>query len=505
MIHHPRSIDTAPHPVFGVYSAGNFAEVAPQRLSPVAWSLIGPPVERANRALVSRLLPRATWSSGPRYVFVGYFACRPYHNLSAYCHFGSLLPGLTERHVTASYFEDAPVPPTPRGSSPRIVERALLPARLLREVAGLQARVTKLDGEVSLIEQRAGATLASNRLAPLGAVLGDARRALDACWDAHYTTTLALVPLSALQSGFGSRLIGHWAEVEPWTSKPDELVWTGLGELHETGGMVGPTAFLERAFYEIADDKGPWSDYSSASPRRPPRREPPAGDRAWDPASQAWNMHPLARSAGLPALCRVVADTMRLREASKSLAMRALHVFRCILPRVAAEAGVPDDDWPYLTVEEIADAHVERRLPERVERRRRECTDALEDQMPETYRPQSERRTTLVRSLEAERARLPRGVSPGTARGVVITSLSDQSPNGDPRILACEAIDADIEPALPGLVGLISLRGSLLSHVSTLAREHGVPAVVGHPLATELRAGQHVTIDGTTGEVKVLD
>ena len=32
----PVSVDTDPHPYFRIYSAGNFGEVAPQRLSPMS-------------------------------------------------------------------------------------------------------------------------------------------------------------------------------------------------------------------------------------------------------------------------------------------------------------------------------------------------------------------------------------------------------------------------------------------------------------------------------------
>ena len=89
------AIDTDAHPLFPVYSAGNFGEVAPERLSIAAWSLIGDPVERGCRELAATLWPRATWHTGSHYVFVGYFRCRPYHNLSAFCHMGCEVPGTT--------------------------------------------------------------------------------------------------------------------------------------------------------------------------------------------------------------------------------------------------------------------------------------------------------------------------------------------------------------------------------------------------------------------------
>jgi pyruvate,water dikinase len=44
----------------------------------------------------------------------------------------------------------------------------------------------------------------------------------------------------------------------------------------------------------------------------------------------------------------------------------------------------------------------------------------------------------------------------------------------------------------------------MLSHISTLAREYGIPAVVNHPLAETLEAGQLVVLNGNTGEVEVI-
>jgi pyruvate,water dikinase len=45
--------------------------------------------------------------------------------------------------------------------------------------------------------------------------------------------------------------------------------------------------------------------------------------------------------------------------------------------------------------------------------------------------------------------------------------------------------------------------GSLASHASIIAREYGIPAIVGCGDATaRLRTGMRVTIDGSTGNVE---
>lgn len=54
--------------------------------------------------------------------------------------------------------------------------------------------------------------------------------------------------------------------------------------------------------------------------------------------------------------------------------------------------------------------------------------------------------------------------------------------------------------------GLITDTGGLLSHSAIVAREHAIPAVVGTGSATtEIKNGQTVTVDGTTGHIEVHD
>ena len=52
--------------------------------------------------------------------------------------------------------------------------------------------------------------------------------------------------------------------------------------------------------------------------------------------------------------------------------------------------------------------------------------------------------------------------------------------------------------------GLVIERGGMLSHGAIIAREYGIPAVVGVPEATRLiRDGQQLRVDGDQGVVEV--
>ena len=48
--------------------------------------------------------------------------------------------------------------------------------------------------------------------------------------------------------------------------------------------------------------------------------------------------------------------------------------------------------------------------------------------------------------------------------------------------------------------------GGLMTHGSVVAREYGIPAVVGvHDVTSRLKTGQRIRVDGSSGEVIVLD
>ncbi len=95
-------------------------------------------------------------------------------------------------------------------------------------------------------------------------------------------------------------------------------------------------------------------------------------------------------------------------------------------------------------------------------------------------------------------------VSPGLVRGTVRVVLTpgqfDRIASGD--ILVTRSTDPGWTPIFGRLSGLIMERGGQLSHGSVVAREYGLPAVVGIPHITEhLHDGDLVLLDGLTGAV----
>jgi pyruvate,water dikinase len=97
-------------------------------------------------------------------------------------------------------------------------------------------------------------------------------------------------------------------------------------------------------------------------------------------------------------------------------------------------------------------------------------------------------------------------VSPGVAEGTVRVVLNPQGIRLEPgEILVCPSTDPGWTPLFLMAGGLVMEMGGLVTHGSVVAREYGIPAVVGVYQVTErLKTGQRVRIDGSAGRVTVL-
>jgi pyruvate,water dikinase len=95
-------------------------------------------------------------------------------------------------------------------------------------------------------------------------------------------------------------------------------------------------------------------------------------------------------------------------------------------------------------------------------------------------------------------------VSPGraTAPARVIHSPADFGEMEPGTILVCPTTTPAWTPLFAQARGLVTDIGGVLAHGSIVAREYGIPAVMGTGNATQRIAnGQVVTVDGTLGTV----
>jgi pyruvate,water dikinase len=96
------------------------------------------------------------------------------------------------------------------------------------------------------------------------------------------------------------------------------------------------------------------------------------------------------------------------------------------------------------------------------------------------------------------------GVYEGPARRVTGPSEFDRIVQGD--VLLTESTSEAFNILLPLLGALVTDSGGLLSHPAIVAREYGIPGVVGTRDATDrIPDGARVRVDGNAGEVTILE
>lgn len=97
-------------------------------------------------------------------------------------------------------------------------------------------------------------------------------------------------------------------------------------------------------------------------------------------------------------------------------------------------------------------------------------------------------------------------VSAGTIEGrarVILDMAQAELAAGD--ILVTAFTDPSWSPLFVGIAGLVTEVGGLMTHGAVIAREYGLPAVVGVERATRLiRDGQRIRVHGTDGYVEIL-
>jgi len=106
----------------------------------------------------------------------------------------------------------------------------------------------------------------------------------------------------------------------------------------------------------------------------------------------------------------------------------------------------------------------------------------------------------------SENALIGEPVSPGCVQGkvriVVDPSQTRLSPG---EVLVCHGTDPSWTPLFLSACALVMEVGGLMTHGSVVAREYGIPAVVGLEKVTErLKTGQLIRVDGSSGVVEIL-
>jgi pyruvate,water dikinase len=96
------------------------------------------------------------------------------------------------------------------------------------------------------------------------------------------------------------------------------------------------------------------------------------------------------------------------------------------------------------------------------------------------------------------------GVVEGIARVVRTIDEFDEVREGD--ILVCQMTNPAWVVLFTKIAGLVTDTGGTTSHPAVLAREFGIPAVIGTSVATHrIVTGDRIRVDGTAGQVEILE
>jgi rifampicin phosphotransferase len=153
-----------------------------------------------------------------------------------------------------------------------------------------------------------------------------------------------------------------------------------------------------------------------------------------------------------------------------------------------------------LGLDELRAAAAARVVPYDLAERHDPATDAPRP-LPAQFRMTTDDRPLAV----AAPAGRDGGVGAGGGVGSGPVHHGDDPPLG--AVLVVRHLDPRLATVIPRLAGLVAETGSPLSHLAILAREHGVPTVVGHAGAVDRFAeGDAIEVDGTSGGVRpVID
>lgn len=209
----------------------------------------------------------------------------------------------------------------------------------------------------------------------------------------------------------------------------------------------------------------------------------------------------------------LVRNFIGYREYPKYAIVNRYFVYRQALLREAAalaEAGILHDkeDVYFLSLEELREVVLTRKLDYQVIRERKEAYKLHEKLTP----PRIITSDGEIITGEYKHENLPAGaivglpVSSGliTGRARVILNMEDASvEEGD--ILVTTFTDPSWTPLFVSIKGLVTEVGGLMTHGAVIAREYGIPAVVGVNNATKLiKDGQMIRVHGTEGYIEIL-
>jgi pyruvate,water dikinase len=113
-----------------------------------------------------------------------------------------------------------------------------------------------------------------------------------------------------------------------------------------------------------------------------------------------------------------------------------------------------------------------------------------------------------ARQVEGGNELVGAAASPGTVEGParVVRTVDQIADVREGEILVTGSTSPAWAPIFSKITATVTDVGGVMSHAAIVCREYGLPAVVGTGRATaEIKTGQTIRVDGTSGLVTILD
>ncbi len=216
----------------------------------------------------------------------------------------------------------------------------------------------------------------------------------------------------------------------------------------------------------------------------------------------------------LKRLIYVVYEAGGLREHHKFMAVKIFGMIKEILKKNAAQLVAlkklpqPEDIW-FLTWAELLTIWDDETITwAKVVSQRRTALGRYQKMLPPMVIT-SDGESPVVRYQVADAppdALVGNPVSAGVAEGIVHVIYDPQTETLKPgEILVTTFTDPGWTPLFINAGGLIMEVGGVMNHGSVVAREYGIPAIVGvRDATTILKTGQRVRIDGNRGIIEII-
>lgn len=536
------------------WSTANIGEAMPDVLSPMCWSFWGPNMEAGARLAYYDfgLLPKAELGvpADPNELLVSYFYGRPAMNLDRLRSLFDPIPGMTaddfERDICGRVREGLPpIPKSPRKTLNVIARAPMGMIRAGRQVHRSAAeqrswweRAVHDGGWVGPPETQ----VKPARLADPGALLTESVARFREAFRAHVRARFVLMSFhaqltkladSAGRSELVVRLLAGLGGVTE-TEVADDLWLVGAGQLplvaRGSGGVPQDSFIRRHGFHgplegNVAgaswreDPSGilPMAKAMAARPgdQRPRQREATMVAARREAIDELKAALPRSKQASVSLVCGAAARCVRTTEIGKASFLMALDGGRAATRAIGAarrDAGRLDDvdDAFYLTIDELL-APLPDGVMELVRFRRDRRAEYRRYELPLNFTgvPEPIVRTDDPASAARESGDVLSGVAgaPGVAEGTarVVTDPFEAEPLEPGDVLVCRFTDPSWAPLFSLADALVIDIGAAASHGAIVARELGVPCVIGTGDGTRrIRTGDRLRVDGSTGKVEIL-